>query len=78
MRPEYIECITKEGKKSWCGGSERPFFTDLEHAELMVQQEGRLLPCSDCLKAIELAGINHSIPEDVISYVKKELAKARQ
>ena len=60
MRAEYVKCITKEGRKSWCGGLDRPFFVDLEHAELEVQREGRLQPCSDCLAAIEKSGIKLS------------------
>ena len=58
MRKDYIKCITKEGRKSWCGGLERPFFVDIEHAELEIQREGRLQPCPECLGAIEKSGIN--------------------
>lgn len=57
MRPEYIKCIPKEVRKPWCGGLKRPFFVDIEHAELEVQREGRLQPCPECLGAIKKSGI---------------------
>lgn len=39
---------------SWCGKyiGGTFFFQNIDHAALHMQQEGRLLPCEECKKAI--------------------------
>lgn len=50
-RPEWVKCIQKIKGKSFCGiGNGWDWmFGDLGHAERNVAQEGRLVPCNDCL-----------------------------
>jgi hypothetical protein len=58
-RPEYIRCIRHTHaellKQSWCGiplsNFDRPF-VDIDHAAYAVRNEGRLVPCPDCINVI--------------------------
>lgn len=54
-RPDWIKCIVQVRHVStYCGRRPDMFewtFLDLEHAESTVQQESRLVPCEECLKA---------------------------
>jgi hypothetical protein len=59
-RPEYVHCVgfgnavRTDGKSTWCGNTHelKPFFQDVTHAALNGEQEGRLIVCPECLKAI--------------------------
>lgn len=53
-RPEYVSCILKEDKHSYCGRnvSMEFCFQSPEHANLNVKQEGRLVPCRECNAAV--------------------------
>lgn len=58
-RPEYIRCIQHTHaellKQSWCGLPLSNFdlpFVDIDHAAYTVRNEGRLVPCPDCINVI--------------------------
>jgi len=57
-RAEWIHCvgfgygICIDGKKTWCGRNEIPFFTDPTHAALNGIKEGRLVVCAECVTEI--------------------------
>jgi hypothetical protein len=60
-RPEWVHCISHNmngGRRSWCGGDDRPFFTDIDHAALHGEQGGRLVACRECVAAITKALVN--------------------
>ncbi len=52
MRPEWIRCIQKIKRVSFCGEGE--FFSwrfiDLQHALRAISNDDRLVPCDDCLR----------------------------
>ena len=75
---EYIKCIAKEGRRSWCGSNHLYLLPDLENAELIVAQEQYMIPCPLCLREIEKAGIKHTIPEEVIISALEEMAESPQ
>ena len=75
---DYIKCIAKEGKRSWCGSNPLFLLTDIEHAELAVAQEQYMIPCPLCLRAIEATGIKHTIPEEVIISALEEMTESPQ
>jgi hypothetical protein len=66
-RPEHVRCIQREHShhldKTWCertlSGMEW-VFTDPGHAAENGLQNGRLVACSDCVKAIHAALQNGS------------------
>jgi hypothetical protein len=49
---DWIKHIKNESKTAWCGADITMTFAfeNLEHAQLTMQQEGRLVPCAKCLK----------------------------
>jgi len=58
-RPSYIRCIRHPhedlSKLSWCGLPLSNFdlpFVDIDHAAHTVRDEGRLVPCPDCINVI--------------------------
>ena len=58
-RPEYIRCIqhthADKQKTSWCGERLSNFdwcFQDIDHATYTVMNEGRQVPCPDCVNVI--------------------------
>lgn len=48
-RPEWIKCIATSRGKSYCGSVGGWMFVDLSHADATVQNEGRLVPCPNCI-----------------------------
>lgn len=57
-RPDWICCIgvgpagLTDGRRSWCGGSDRPFFVDINHAAMNGNRDGRLVACPKCVDAV--------------------------
>lgn len=57
-RPEWVHCvgfgsaIRTDGKRTWCGRDEHPFFWDVDHAALNGAHGGRLVACRACVAAI--------------------------
>ena len=58
-QPSYIRCIRHTNanlsKLSWCGLPLSNFdlpFVDIDHAAYTVRDEGRLVPCPDCINVI--------------------------
>lgn len=69
-RPEWVHCIgfgnavRTDGKQTWCGRNERPFFIDIDHATLNGEHGGRLVACRECVAIIYNALVNgHNDPE---------------
>ena len=59
-RDDFVRCVGfgyQDGRtnKSWCGGSDRPFFVDATHASLNGLHKGRLVACPECVDAITRA-----------------------
>lgn len=57
--PEYVRCIqhthADHQSESWCGEKLSRFdkpFLDIDHAAYTVRNEGRLIPCPDCVNEI--------------------------
>ena len=55
MSTHIIKHTHKDGEKLrrptvWCGSKNRPYFTDLQHAVLAIEQGSTALPCKNCLK----------------------------
>ncbi len=54
-RPDHIKCIKNLEELTWCG---RPYssmgwlFQSIDHAALNGDQEGRLVACPECTKAV--------------------------
>ena len=52
-RPEYIKCIQsqEDSRKTACGRWKNFEFVyrDLEHAELSIKLQDRIIPCEACL-----------------------------
>ena len=69
-RPEWVHCIgfgsaiRTDGRRTWCGRDERPFFFDVDHAALNGTHGGRLVACRECVASI-MSGLKngHSDPE---------------
>ncbi len=59
-RPDWITCVNKGDKISWCGLrlSGLFHFVDIEHAAFNGINQGRLLTCPECIEAINKA-LNH-------------------
>lgn len=57
-RPSYVDCIEDNHKDnigmSWCGRSiaYETHFMDIDHAAMNGRNQGRLVACSECTKAI--------------------------
>ena len=57
-RPEWVHCIgfgdavRTDGRRTWCGRNEMPFFVDVDHAALNGAHGGRLVACRACVAAI--------------------------
>jgi hypothetical protein len=52
--PEWLKHIKKDNHKTYCGlwSQGMWLFQSLEHAELAILQEQRLVPCKKCLMAV--------------------------
>ncbi len=61
-RPEYVHCVQDNHAQSlgrtWCGNIDSAAFRDIDHAAMNGRNEGRLMVCRLCLRAIEKALAN--------------------
>lgn len=57
-RPEWVHCVgfgvgvRTDGRRTWCGRDERPFFLDTDHAASNGRHKGRLVACRECVASI--------------------------
>lgn len=56
-KDNFVRCVGlgyQDGRvnKSWCGGSDKPFFVDATHASLNGLHKGRLVACPECVGKI--------------------------
>ena len=60
-RPEYAACVSRPDTKTWCGNPEfdgQFTFTDLDHAAINGEKEGRLVVCAQCMSKSVRAILN--------------------
>lgn len=64
-RPEWIKCIADQhvdnAGKAWCGETLFDWhFTGIDHATMNNRNQGRLLPCPDCVAEV----VKHLCPTE--------------